>query len=76
MIENIGDTKEAHEVWTPDGESGWKVGSHGCKRITVYGEYGEMSWVPYIRIEMENGKIIHSAARHYEVVFRGGKVVE
>ena len=69
MISGMRDQREAQSAWTPDGESGWRVGQNKVVRITVYPEHGEMSWVPYLRIEMKDGSTCRTAARHYEVNF-------
>ena len=72
-------TRTAHEVWTPDGEMGWKFGHPGdytppgctiVRYIKVYWERGEMGPVPYLSIRHHDGSETCAAARNYAVWFR------
>ena len=69
----MGDGTPVDAVWLPGGDGEWVVGRNNVKAITLYNENGEMSLVPYLCIELENGKEIRANAKHYDVQIPGEK---
>lgn len=61
--------RDAQAAWTPDGQAGWGISQGHCKRIVAYMENGPGGYIPYLRIELNDGSTTYVAAHYYEVNF-------
>lgn len=69
--------KVLHSAEWAEGEdtAPYVSGVDGVECIVVYSENGGLGWEPYVRIQMDNGRVHVAAARNFFMIIKGAEDV-